>query len=44
MALQSKGGQKLRKKQITKCYKGQFLNTKKFLIYCFVVIKVQDDL
>jgi hypothetical protein len=40
MVLQSKGGQKLRKKTIEH-YKGRFLNTQKVLFMFFFAIKVE---
>jgi hypothetical protein len=40
MAPQSRGDQKI-KKQTAKCYKGWFQTLTKFLVCCFVAIKVQ---
>jgi hypothetical protein len=39
MVLQSKGGQKLRKKKTIEHYKGRFLNTQKVIFMLFFAIK-----
>jgi hypothetical protein len=35
-----KEGVRISKKQTTKCYKGRFLNTQKFLVCCYVTSRV----